>query len=148
MLHGGSVIVFQRRGVDLDTLSINDLAHLCDISNGQQHGVWSRSYALLELEQICGAERIGLGDNGNQIDASAQLLHNLNVERLQGVPGGADEVKAGVDTEVDLVGAARLLFLQHVRLMLVVEKLDDGLPRVAVVDIVTEARGVDDGKAD
>tara|TARA_R110002003_G_scaffold145_8_gene13412 strand:+ start:30802 stop:31539 length:738 start_codon:yes stop_codon:yes gene_type:complete len=32
--------------------------------------------------------------------------------------------------------------------MLVVEKLDDGLPRVAVVDIVTEARGVDDGKAD
>jgi len=31
---------------------------------------------------------------------------------------------------------------------LVVEELDDGHPRVAVVDIVAEARGVDDSQAD
>ena len=62
--------------------------------------------------------------------------------------GGADEVQAGVNTEIDLIRAARLLLLQHVRLMLVVKELDDGLPRVAVVDVVTETRGVDNSKAD
>jgi hypothetical protein len=64
------------------------------------------------------------------------------------VAGGADEVQAGVNTEIDLIRAARLLLLQHVRLVLVVEELDDGLPRVAVVDVVTETRGVDNSKAD
>ena len=59
----------------------------------------------------------------------------------------ADEVQAGVDTEVNLVLAARLLLLEHVRLVLVVEELDDGLPGVAVVDIVTESRSIDDGQS-
>jgi hypothetical protein len=106
------------------------------------------TYPLLELEQIRGAKCVGLGNDGNQVDARAQLLHHLNVERLEGVASGADEVKAGVDTEVDLVGTARLLLLEHVRLMLVIEELDDGLPRVAVVDVVAEARGINDGEAD
>jgi hypothetical protein len=61
------------------------------------------------------------------------------------VAGGSDEVQAGMDTEVNLVGTTRLLLLQHVRLMLVVEELDNRLPRVAVVDIVTEAGSVDNG---
>jgi hypothetical protein len=52
-----------------------------------------------------------------------------------------------VHAEVDLVLAARLLLLEHIGLMLVVEELDDGHPRVAVVDVVAEAGGVDDSKA-
>jgi len=64
------------------------------------------------------------------------------------VAGGPDKVQAGVDTEVDLIRAARLLLLQHVRLVLVVEEFDDGLPGVAIVDIVAEAGGVDDSQAD
>jgi len=64
------------------------------------------------------------------------------------VASGADEVQAGVNTEIDLIRAARLLLLKHVRLMLVVEELDDGLPRVAVVDVVTETGGVDNGQTD
>lgn len=32
--------------------------------------------------------------------------------------------------------------------MLVIQKLDDGLPGVTVVDIVAEAGGIDDGQAD
>lgn len=58
-----------------------------------------------------------------------------------------DEVQAGMDTEVDLVDTAGLLLLQHVRLVLVVEEFDDRHPRVAVVDIVAEARGINDGQA-
>jgi hypothetical protein len=53
-----------------------------------------------------------------------------------------------MDTEIDLVVAARLLFLEHIGLMLVVQELDDGLPRVAVVNIVAESRSINDGQAD
>ena len=62
--------------------------------------------------------------------------------------GRSDEVKACMNTEVDSVGSAWLLFLQHVGLMLIIQKFDDRHPRVAVVDVVTEARSVNDGQAD
>ena len=64
------------------------------------------------------------------------------------MPGGADEVQTRVHAEVDLVRALGLLLLAHVRLVLVVNEVDDGRPRVAVVDVVAEARGVNDGEAD
>lgn len=61
--------------------------------------------------------------------------------------GRSDEVQAGVHTHVNLVGATRLLLLQHVRFMLVVKELDDRLPGVTVVDVVSETGGIDDGQA-
>lgn len=61
--------------------------------------------------------------------------------------GRADEVQAGMNTQINLVLTAGLLLLKHVRLVLVVEELDDGLPRIAVVDIVTEAGGVNDSQS-
>ena len=102
---------------------------------------------MLELGKIGGGERVCLCDNGNQVDAGAQALHDLNVQRLQRVAGGADKVQASVHTQVDLVRAAGLLLLQHVALVLVVQELDDGLPRVAVVDVVAEAGGVNNCQA-
>jgi hypothetical protein len=89
---------------------------------------YETTYPGLELRQIVRAEGIRLRDNRDQVDARAQLLHDLNVQRLQSVASGSDEVQAGVHTEVDLIAAARLLLLQHVGLVLVVEELDDGLP--------------------
>ena len=62
--------------------------------------------------------------------------------------GRADEVQAGMDSKVNLVLSARLLLLQHVGLMLIIQKLDDRHPRIAVVDVVAEARGIDNGQSD
>lgn len=39
-----------------------------------------------------------------------------------------DEIEAGVNAKVDLVTTAWLLLLQHVRLVLVIQKLDYWLP--------------------
>jgi hypothetical protein len=64
------------------------------------------------------------------------------------VTGGPDEVQASVNAKVALLAALGLLLLNHVRLMLVVNEVDNWRPRVAVVDIVTKAGGVDDGKLD
>lgn len=49
-----------------------------------------------------------------------------------------------MNPEIDFVYAARLLLLQHVRLMLIIKEFNDRHPRVAVVDIVAEARRIDD----
>jgi len=62
--------------------------------------------------------------------------------------GRPDEVQASVDTKITLLAALGLLLLNHVRLMLVVKEVDDGRPRVAVVDIVTETGRVDNGELD
>lgn len=59
---------------------------------------------------------------------------------------GADEVQAGMNTEINLVNTAGLLLLQHVGLMLIIQELDNWHPRIAVVDIVSEARGINDGE--
>lgn len=42
--------------------------------------------------------------------------------------GRSDKVKTGMNAEIDSVGSARLLFLQHVRLMLVVQEFYDWHP--------------------
>lgn len=63
------------------------------------------------------------------------------------MPSGTDEVKACMHAQIDLVGAAWLLLLQHIALVLVVEEFDDGLPAIAVVDVVAEPGSVDNGQA-
>ena len=86
------------------------------------------TYPLLELGKIGGCEGVSLGDHRDQVDTSAELLHDLNVKRLQAVASGANEVQACVHTKIDLLSTARLLLLEHVALVLVVEELNDWLP--------------------
>ena len=100
--------------------------------------------ALLEGVEVVAGEGVGLGDDGDEVDAGAEALHDLNVERLEVVAGGPDEVQAGVHPQVRLVRPVRLLLLPHVHLVLVVDEVDDGRPRVAVVDVVAETGRVDD----
>lgn len=131
VLGSGLVVLLDRGLVDLDVLGLDD-----------------RDNSLLELGQVGRAESISLGDNRDQVNARTEALHDLNIERLEGVAGRADKVQAGMDTEINLVLTAGLLLLEHVRLVLVVEELDDGHPRVAVVDIVAESGGIDNGQSD
>lgn len=125
MLGGSLVILLDGWLVNLDVLCFDDIPD-----------------SLLEDEEILWGESVSFCDDWDEVDTRAKSPHDFDVEGLQGVACRADEVEASVDSEVDLVVAAWLLFLQHIRLMLVVEEFDDGLPRVAVVHVVAEARGV------
>ena len=78
---------------------------------------------MLETGKVGRTQGISLRDNRNQIDSGAQTLHDFDIQRFQGMAGGSDEVKAGMDTEVDLVDTAGLLLLQHVRLVLIIQEL-------------------------
>lgn len=85
-------------------------------------------YPVLKPSQICRTQGICFSNYRDQIDAGAKALHDLNVKRLERVSGWPDEVQTSMDTEVNFVYPAGLLLLQHVRLMLVVEKLDNWHP--------------------
>lgn len=58
--------------------------------------------------------------------------------------GRPDKVQARMDPHIELAHSVRLLLLPHVRLVLVINKVDDRCPAVLVVDIVSKARGIDD----
>ena len=53
-----------------------------------------------------------------------------------------------MNSQVTLLGPLRLLLLAHVRLMLIVNEVDNGQPRITVVDVVTEPRSVNHGQLD
>jgi len=132
--HEGASVLRRRFIVILDGWLINlDALCLDDILD-----------PMLKPGQIGRGERVRLGDDGNQVHPGAEALHDLDVERLQSVAGGANEIQAGMNSEVNLVLPAWLLLLQHVGLVLVVKEFNNGHPRVAVVDIVTEPGRIDD----
>jgi hypothetical protein len=150
---GVLVILLHGWGVNLDALGLDDTANLgrelvrfdfiCDLVS-----LLPSTYSLLVAEQVGVAQGIGLSDNGNQVDTRAQALHDLNVERLKGVPSRTDEVQTGVHTHINLIRTAGLLLLEHVRLVLVIQEFDNGLPGVTVVDIVAESGGINNGQTD
>jgi len=149
VLDGGLIIVgVNGRSVDADALSVDNFTN-----------------ALLEDEQVVRGEGVSLCNNWNQVHACAEALHDFNIQRLQAeawrsqllkrrksgdirVTSGSDEEQACMHTQVGLLSALRLLLLPHICFMLVVHEVDDWAPRVAVVDIITEARGVNDGELD
>lgn len=107
-----------------------------------------KTYLGLELGEIDRAQGVSLGNNGDQVDSRAQSLHDFDIQRLQGVASGSDEVQASVDTKVNLVLTAGLLLLKHIRLVLVIQELDDGHPGISVVHVVAKAGGINDSQAD
>lgn len=102
---------------------------------------------MFEACEICRAKRVGFGNNGDQVDPGAQSFHDLNVQGFEGVASRPNKIQAGVYTKIYLVNPARLLFLEHVRFMLIVQEFNDGHPRVSVIHVIAEARRVDDGES-
>ncbi len=61
---------------------------------------------------------------------------------------GSDKVQTGMHPQIRLFMTLGLLLLSHIRLMLVVDKVHNRRPRVAVVDIVAKAGRVNDSELD
>lgn len=103
---------------------------------------------MLEQGNLLVRKGVSLGNHWNQVDLGVQAAHDLNVERLQGVAGGLDEVDARVDTVVNDVGTVDLVFGLQVGIVSLLNVLDNGAPRVIVVHEVTKPRRVDHGQAE
>lgn len=62
--------------------------------------------------------------------------------------GRSDKEQASMDAKITLLCTFRLLFLSHVDFVLIIYEVDNRCPRVAVVDIVTKSRSVNDSEFD
>jgi hypothetical protein len=76
-----------------------------------------------------------------------QLLHHLDVDGLQGVASGLDEVDNGVDAVVHDVHAVDLVLGVEVGVEPLLDVLDNGVPRLIVVDEVAKAGCVNNGQS-
>lgn len=77
-----------------------------------------------------------------------ETAHDLDIERLEGVASGLDEVHTGVNTVVDNVAAVDLVLGLKVGVETLLNVLDNRAPRVVVVDKVTEAGSIDNAQAE
>lgn len=76
-----------------------------------------------------------------------QFLHDLHVQGLQRVARGLDEEDHSVDAVIHNVHAVHLLLLVQVGVEPLLNILNNGLPRLVVVDKVTKTRSVNDGQS-
>ena len=53
-----------------------------------------------------------------------------------------------MNTEITFLRALRLLLLPHINLVLIIHEVDDGGPRVAVIDVVAKAGGINHSELD
>lgn len=105
--------------------------------------------ALLECLALFQSQRVGLGNDRDNVDDIRQLLQNDNVDGLERVAGGLNEEQAAVDASVlNVTLTLGGEFLAQVSGVLVLDVLDDGVPAAVVVDQVTVARGVNDVQAE
>ena len=104
--------------------------------------------AVLEHLTLFERQAVGLGDDRHDIDRLAQLPQDDNVNGLEGVAGGGDEVETAVDACVlDVAFALGGQLLAQVGAVLILYVLDNGVPAAVVVDQVAVAGGVDNVQA-
>jgi hypothetical protein len=106
------------------------------------------SPAYLEFLQLRLGDGVSFGNDRNDVDLRVQLLHAHQIQRLQSMPCGADEVQADVDAAV-VVGRQRAFDLQlllKIRFELRVEMVDDSLERIILVDLVAISDSIADGQ--
>lgn len=124
---GGFIVLLDGRLVYLDTLCLDDCLDLIGVS-GFICARLRGTNSLLESDKVRWAQSIRLCYNRNEVNTGTEAPHDFDVKRLECVTRRTDEVKACVDSKVDLVYSAWLLLLQHVRLVLIVQELDNGHP--------------------
>lgn len=76
-----------------------------------------------------------------------QTLHDLNIKGLQRVAGGLDEEHASMDAVIHNVHAVDPVLSIQVGIEALLDVVDNGPPRLVVVDKVTKAGSVDNSQA-
>ena len=84
---------------------------------------------MLERVTLLKRQAVRLGDDRDNIDNLAELLHHNDIDRPEGVAGRVDEEQAAVDTRVlDMAVTLRGELLAEVRAVLVLDVLDNRVP--------------------
>ena len=84
---------------------------------------------VLEHFPLLERQAVRLGNDGDDVDDLAELLHHNHVDGAEGVPSRVDEVEAAVNAGVlDVAVALGRKLLAQVRAVLVLDVLDNRVP--------------------
>lgn len=97
------------------------------------------THPLLVVVNLIVRNGISLGDNGDEVNLGVELLHHLDIQRLQRMAGRLDKVNHSMDAVIDNVNAVDFVLSVQVSVKSLLDVLDDGVPRLVIVDKVTEA---------
>ena len=101
-------------------------------------------FSYLEFGQLLFVDGICFGNDGDDIDLAVQLLHAHQVNGLESVPVGGDEVEAHVDPWVMEGGeiSLDLQLLLQVALKLRIDVIHDRLKTVLFVNLIAVAHRI------
>lgn len=105
-----------------------------------QHQQDRQTYSLLEGSNLLVGHGVRLGDDGDQVDLLVKTLHELNIESLERVTGGGDEVQASVDAGVGDLAAVDSVLLVEVGIETALDGFQDGLPAILKMMQVEQKR--------
>ena len=135
---------------DVDVVMVDigeDLEHDCQLYCNCLGVLPVRPTRCLNAGNLVIGEGVCLCNDRDQVDLGVETAHNLNVQRLERVACGLDEVHASVDSIVDDVHAVDLVLGVEVGVESLLDVLHDRAPRVVVVNEVSEAWCVYDCEA-
>lgn len=106
------------------------------------------THAVFERGNLLVSERVGLGNDRDQVNLSVKSAHDFNVQRLERVAGWLNKVDTGVHTVVDNVHAIDLVLRIEVGIEALLNVLHDWSPRLIVVHKITKSGSVDYSQAE
>lgn len=105
------------------------------------------AYTLLEGINLLVCKSVGLGDDWDEVDPGVQSAHDFDIQRLERMTGGLDEVDTCVDAVVDNVHAVNLVLGVEVGIEALLDVLSNGTPGFGIVHKISKARSVHDSKS-
>ncbi len=99
------------------------------------------TYSGLEAGNLLIGKSIRLGNDGNQVNLGMQTTHDFNIQGLQRMAGGLNEEHTGVDTIIHNIHAVYLVLGIQISIVTLLDVVDNGSPRLVVIDKVTKSRG-------
>src|SRR5947209_161180 len=103
-------------------------ARICECLSLNPLLIEEDAYPLLEHGDLFVRKSVGLGDDWNEVDLGMQPSHDLNIERLQRVASGLDEINASVDPVIDDVNTVHLILGVKISIEALLDIVGDGAP--------------------
>ena len=105
------------------------------------------THSLFEVCDFLIRQSICLSDDRDEVDLGVQSTHDFDVQRLESVAGGLDEVNACMNTVIHDVHPVDLVLRIEVSVEARFNVLNNRPPRVIVVDKIAEPWRVHNGES-
>lgn len=107
-----------------------------------------KTYASFEAVDFLVGKSIRLGNHRDQVDLGVKTSHDLNIQRLQRMTSGLNKEDASMNAVVDNVHSVDLVLSIEVCIVSTLDVVNNGTPRLIIVDKITKSRCVDHGQAE